>query len=352
LEAVAKQQDLDLTKGDFHAFPSIRGFANICKEIAIVYPWPTRPTITFRSKVKLHGTNAGVRIYADGRVVAQKRTDDISVEDDNAGFAAWVDTMHEYFSFLGLALADKNSFVVLHGEWAGPGVQKKAAVASIPEKAFFVFSMETKDGHVVEPEALQAFLETEEGLPARVHVIPWHSLEVSIDFNDREDAEKLAERMNEAVAQIDKIDPYIKDLYGIEGVGEGLVFYPRGENFLTLRAHNGLSLLFKVKGTSHGEKGAGKAARTSAVPSAGAMEFARTHVHEDRLEQGLQAVCGTELPTMKHIGPFLGWIGRDVEKETIDEREASGLDWKKDCAGPVALAARTWLLAKINAVTL
>lgn len=347
-----KEVDEDLTRGDFTAFPSIRGFANICKEIAIVYPFPNRPTIPFNSKVKLHGTNAGVRIYADGRVVAQKRTDDVTPEDDNAGFAAWVATMRDYFGSLAIALPP-NTYVVIHGEWAGPGVQKKAAVASIPEKSFFVFSIETSEGHIVEPDEILAFMSDDGKLPARVYVLPWFSrLSVTIDFNDREGTEAVAATMNEVVGEIDKVDPYIQEVFGVEGVGEGLVFYPRGPGYEKLRGDRGLSLLFKVKGASHGEKGAGKAARTSAIPSNTATEFAKTHVHEDRLEQGLKAVCGNDLPTMKHIGPFLGWIGRDVEKETVDEREASGLDWRSHCAGPVALIAREWLFKKINAVTL
>lgn len=47
----------------------------------------------FRSKVKLHGTNAGVRII-DGKVFYQKRTGDVTPLADNAGFASFAYTVN------------------------------------------------------------------------------------------------------------------------------------------------------------------------------------------------------------------------------------------------------------------
>src|SRR5690606_37879921 len=90
-----------------------------------------------------------------------------------------------------------------------------------------------------------------------------------------------------------------------------------------------------------------KPARVSAGHSSSALAFAQTHVSEARLVQGLQAVFGESAPVIEKMGPFLGWIGNDVKKETADELEASGLVWK-DVAGPVALIAREWLFKKLD----
>ena len=54
--------------------------------------------ITYRAKIKLHGTNAGIRVTSEGEVVAQKRTQIITSKNDNAGFAGWVEQNTEYFS--------------------------------------------------------------------------------------------------------------------------------------------------------------------------------------------------------------------------------------------------------------
>jgi len=340
-----------------HKFPSILGFVNVWKQIAGMFDFPNRPIVRYRAKVKLHGTNGGVRVYSYGKVVAQKRTDDITPEDDNCGFAKFVEETNDYWSSL-RPLA--NEYVVVHGEWAGPGIQKKVSVSQIPEKTFFVFSIETADGHIVNPESIERWLTNENGIHPRVKVIPWHegSL-IRLDFNDRERGEEIVREINDEVAKIDQSDPYIKSVFGIDGVGEGLVFYPQSveipmtpgrafriEDVSNLRLHS-QSLLFKVKGAAHGEKGAAKPARMKAEASENAKAFTTAHVHEARLEQGLQAVWPDGVATVQKIGPFLGWIGRDVEKETEAEREASGLTWK-EVAGPIALKAREWILRRIS----
>ena len=80
--------------------------------------------LTYRAKVKLHGTNAGVQITPSGEVVAQKRTEIITSEADNAGFAAWVEKNISYFSQL-----KGNSHLTIFGEWCGSGIQKGVAIS-------------------------------------------------------------------------------------------------------------------------------------------------------------------------------------------------------------------------------
>jgi hypothetical protein len=46
--------------------------------------------ISYRSKIKLHGTNAAVQLHEDGRVLAQSRKRVLGDTCDNAGFHAWV----------------------------------------------------------------------------------------------------------------------------------------------------------------------------------------------------------------------------------------------------------------------
>ena len=90
--------------------------------------------ITYRAKVKLHGTNAGVQITPRGEVAAQKRTEIITSEADNAGFAAWVEKNVNYFSQL-----KGDSHITIFGEWCGSGIQRGVAISQLERKVFAVF---------------------------------------------------------------------------------------------------------------------------------------------------------------------------------------------------------------------
>ncbi len=85
-------------------------------------------TVTITEKID--GTNACV-IITDGVIVGvQSRKRLITPEDDNYGFAAWVERNKEDL----LSLGDGYHY----GEWAGLGIQKNPH--TLPEKKFFLFN--------------------------------------------------------------------------------------------------------------------------------------------------------------------------------------------------------------------
>ena len=87
---------------------------------------PFKATIT----EKIDGTNACV-IIIDGEIVGvQSRKRLITVDDDNYGFAGWVERNKEDLLNLGDGY--------LYGEWAGLGIQKNPH--NLPEKQFFLFN--------------------------------------------------------------------------------------------------------------------------------------------------------------------------------------------------------------------
>jgi len=87
---------------------------------------PFKATIT----EKIDGTNACV-IIKEGEIVGvQSRKRLITVEDDNYGFAAWVERNHDDLLKLGEGYH--------YGEWAGLGIQKNPH--GLPEKIFFLFN--------------------------------------------------------------------------------------------------------------------------------------------------------------------------------------------------------------------
>lgn len=322
-------------------FPSIEGFVNVWKQVGRTYDLGERPTIAFQGKVKLHGTNAGVRVHRDGSVISQKRSDDCFV-GDHFGFPAWVQEHKDEWLKLVRQISHTFDKIVVHGEWAGPGIQKSVAVSKLEEKQFFVFAVETELGLYIDPTIIDGFFNNIE-VP-RMHIIPWATERYSIDFSDAQSTEKIVAELNALVNEIDKIDPYMKDHFGIEGVGEGLVFYPCEKQFLEPRDR---TYLFKVKGGSHAKNGAAKPAKMAPSVSGAVIDFAKEHVHEARLEQGKKEIWGDEVPDTSKIGAFLGWLARDIEKECQEEMAASGYNWKS-VSGPCMLRAREWIFNEIK----
>lgn len=89
---------------------------------------------------KIDGTNAQVIITEDGDVFAASRTRMITPEDDNFGFAKWVDGHKSEL----LALGPGRHF----GEWWGQGIQRNY---SLTEKRFSLFNVSRWADDAVRP---------------------------------------------------------------------------------------------------------------------------------------------------------------------------------------------------------
>jgi len=80
---------------------------------------------------KIDGTNAAIGVTEDGIVYAQSRTRIITPENDNYGFAKWVESIADYArSTLGPGLH--------FGEWWGNGIQRNYGQAT---KRFSLFNV-------------------------------------------------------------------------------------------------------------------------------------------------------------------------------------------------------------------
>lgn len=227
---------------DFKGFPDIEGFHNVVK----VAKYHGSPTVEYRGKIKLHGTNAGVRIK-DGEVAAQSRSRIITSADDNAGFAAWVESNKDWSLSLGFEDA------VIFGEWCGPGIMKGTAINKIPNKIFAVFSVHTfgadeEEVVVTNPDLIVGCLAPKDRRPSDVFVIPWIKEEFTAEYDCRHKLQETADAISSLVEKIEDCDPWVKETFGVEGVCEGIVWYPIG--------HGGgrkffSDFIFKSKGGKH-----------------------------------------------------------------------------------------------------
>lgn len=312
-------------------FPSIESFRHVVKfvrERCDHHGWPY-PTFTFHGDVKLHGTNAGVRLESDGQLIAQSRERDIKVGDDNAGFAAFVsrneDIIRKYM--------EEHGFSLIYGEWIGPGIQKGVAINQLPERQFVVFAARVPGDARLRMFTGMFDVFTEGGWKPR----EIRAEEITIDFSQPDAA---VARLEAITAQYENCCPYGKS-FGIEGIGEGLVWKPiglgRGEKWNdpeTLKWSDPETLnrlMFKTKGEKHSNKSAGSKVKV-AVAAERIADFnalVEKLLPAWRLEQGLSWMRENGIEVSKpNTGEYLKWIAKDVLKEESDYIAASGFEDK------------------------
>lgn len=315
-------------------FPSIEGFHNVVKLIG-KYPELAK-NYSYRGKIKLDGANVGVCNGA-----AQSRNQLLSPEDTNFGFYNWVEQKKKYFTSL-----DPN--ITVFGEWCGPGIMKRTALQKIPNKIFVVFAIFTdkvesklEDGNeyhkmVVEPEEIKNILGE---MPNDMYILPWFGDKFHIDFTKRETLPGMVDALNKVVEDVEPCDPWVKEVFGVEGICEGVVYYPLEAQ----DSHEWGNFAFKAKGEKHKVVNTDKPVQLDPTFVNNINEFVDLFVTENRLEQGVQN-AGLE---MKNTGKFLKWFCTDVEKESKAELEKSGMDWKQ-VSKFVQDRAKTWYLNKVK----
>lgn len=335
----------------FAGFPSIEGFVNVVKLVE-AYPHLANKSFTYRGKIKLHGTNAGIRVHK-GEVLVQSRENILTPENDHAGFARWVASKLDYWKSI---CDDSSEELTIFGEWCGPGIMKGTAINQIPNKIFAVFAVmiggvgftedsefpkEDNNSFVTEPDILETILGNR---PSDVFVLPWAKYyPFTIDWSKRETLQPIVDRLNGLISELEPVDPWVKETFGVDGTAEGVVFYPTGpivrkqfENFA-----------FKVKGEKHKVKKTKEAVQIDPEVAASIDEFIAMFVTEPRCEQGLAAIGGST--EMKNVGPFLKWLAADILKESVAELEASELEWDQ-VQKAVQNTGRSWFIAKHNII--
>lgn len=331
-------------------WPSIENFHNI-RKATTKYPHILNGNhrVTYRSKVKLHGSNSAIQFLTND-VVAQSRTRTLE-GCDNAGFAAWVNEHKDRLN----DVACLKGYTIF-GEWSGPGVNKGCAIHQIDNRIFAVFAAIDKTSEhnfaaesddlyfCVEPKDLTGLMRDILDIPG-VYVLPWHTKDTVISWNSStENLKPVVDELNKLVDEVETCDPWVKSVFGKEGVGEGLVYYPVSDE------HEGRdnfsNLGFKIKGEKHKIVKAKAPVTIDPATAASITEFVDMVVTEARLDQGVQEACDGEYSNKK-IGPFIGWMNSDIHKECKAELEVSNLTWKQ-VGKPITNKARSWYIMKME----
>lgn len=331
----------------FVKFPSIESFSTV-RRSALKYDYIDN--IPYRGKVKLHGTNAAVRVSPSGAVVAQSRSKDLNLQDDNYGFAAWVEEYKELWAQLSNASQNQLTTVIF-GEWIGPGIQSGVACSKIPNKVFAVFAIIaiTKDGKdfqfKYDPDYITYTLQPlKETLGGRsLFVLPWETPGIVCETWDNEkELTYFTAKINEEVAKVEACDPWVKSVFDIEGIGEGLVYYPISQDIDCAPYDIYSRYMFKAKGEKHQVTKTKTPVTIDPEKANSIDEFVDKVLTPARLKQAVVESCHG-LFEKQMIGPFLAWINKDVKKETEAELEISGLTWK-EVAPAITNKAKSWYL--------
>lgn len=329
-------QEMAEQSAQMQTWPSIELLYNLRRSLELL---GEAPKITYRAKIKLDGTNGGIQIFTDGKVAVQSRSQIIDPKNDNLGFANWVNQNINFFAQLASA-----KHATIFGEWCGKGIQKRTAVSEIDRKIFAVFAVQFGgvEGQVakleIRPDKIAEFLPKHPD----IFVLPFYGEPIILDFGDRDRLESAVAILNQAVDTVEKVDPWVKETFGIEGIGEGLVWFPESGELAERLSY--AELLFKAKGEKHQVVKTKQPVQIHPEVAQSIEEFVNLFVTPARLEQGVTEVCSGEFDMAK-LGSFLQWFTADVQKESVSELESAQLSWK-DVNKAVMNSAKKWYQEK------
>ena len=304
------------------------------------------PIVNVVGTVKLHGTFAGVSLYK-GELYPESKERRITIEDDNAGFAKFVeerkDILENLLSDIILfhGIGSKN-IVTLMGEWAGKGIVKGTAISK-KEKSFYIFGVKVKppigesfwvDNHVyLYSEVMKSYNDYN-----IYDINQFKKYYIKIDFND---PDLVYNKMKDMVLEVEKECPVGK-YFNISGIGEGIVFCFK---------HKNRTFMFKMKGEKHAGKC--KIKKMKIVDDEKNKKIKEVIIHilpEWRLEQMYQetfdTINGGE-GDIKQTGDFIRSILKDIRKEEQEYLDSKNIS-SKEINSKIADVSRRWFMEKLN----
>jgi hypothetical protein len=312
----------------------------------------TLEPISFVGTVKLHGTHADILIYPDDRIIFQSRNiTSLSVAKDNQGFAATMSNRSEAImrlrdSYLARwkelnpgATIEEGLPVLIAGEWIGDKIQKDVAIAQLSRR--FVIVSVNINGRWQNDDDYQSISLPDYDIHNVLRAGPFHATLYPADI---ERTVSEVERMTEEVAAH---CPFAA-LFGISGLGEGIVWKPVPSQY-----NANPSLWFKSKGGKFKPtffRPPNQAAGTNTLKEKRkvAGTVAAAWCSQQRLEQGWDVLRekGVERD-VRALGDFLKWIQEDILEEEKTYIKKHGVD-EAGLKIEIAKTAKPWYRAKLR----
>ncbi len=226
--------------------------------------------------------------------------------------------------------------MILAGEWIGPGVQKKVALNSLPNKYFVILSISINNKWL--PDEDYADISNE---PVGIYHISrggfYH------EVLDIKDPETWKEKILAHTLDVEKECPFAKS-FGVSGVGEGIVWkaeYPLSED---------PRFWLKTKGPEHRHTHTDKLKKAEMKGNGkeSAKTFAEAAVTEMRLEQAWDYLSEMGIKRDKAgTQEFNKWLFRDVDVEEKKVIEEIGID-KVALKKAIGIIGRNWYFKRLG----
>ena len=317
------------------SYPKITQFRNVVSSInrQITYtgddvngdpmydPSIPKPTIEFKGTVKLHGTNAGICYNEKDGIWVQSRTNIITPQKDNEGFASFVESnesiFKEFFTKIHFDNNITDETISIFGEWAGGKIQKGVGISNIP-KSLFIFGVEISNSNDPDFESYWVDFSNYRSPYNKIYNINDYGVfHINIDFNM---PQLVQNELGDITKRIEEECPVAK-AFGFSGVGEGVVWSTN---------YKGITHKFKVKGEKHSVSKVKKLASVDVEKLESINEFIEYAVTENRFNQAIQITFGSnkEDIDIKKMGDLIRWMVNDISKEEIDTMSENNLEPK------------------------
>ncbi|UXY92414.1 hypothetical protein [Proteus phage RP7] len=313
-------------------FPSIQQFRNAVSQLRRL---DGVSSVEYVGYTKLHGTNATVIVDENFNLYPQSKTRILTVDEDNAGFAQYVQDHANKFEAMAQEILDNHPEaklpIIMCGEFAGSNIQRGIALNGVP-KFFSLFGY----GNVINESIEWLPFDHDIGQynPVIYNISQFGAYYVTIDPTN---PAAVQNELVEITTEIEKECP-AGAYFGISGVGEGVVWRPLDDELVKNK-----DLWFKVKGEKHSSSKVRTLASVDPEVAKSINEFVEYVTTESRLDQGITEIGGADLT---NIGAFLKWLNTDIIKEESDTLAASGLEFK-DVAKAISRKAVAYFKSKV-----
>lgn len=335
------------------SFGSIEQFRNTVKSVKDYCYFNSIgiPKVKAVATEKLHGTNASICFSSSDGLWAQKRNDICTVENDNAGFALFVEKTKESCMDIIKKLAEyhkidfNKNIISVYGEWCGGNIQKNSCASGL-DKRFVIFQYfkvssiepsEDDESYWLETKTTEDYIDNKES--NIFNVMNSKYWEIDIDFNNPAIAQnQLAELVEKEIEPNSPIGCYMGKE---DNIGEGVVV-----QFML----NDILKRYKVKGEKHSSTKVKTLKVIDTKRELEKIEFANYCCKPFRLEQAYQLTFDTlngGKGDIKKTGDFIRNVISDCMKEETDIIIEKNLEWKQ-VNGMISKIARTWLIEQLD----
>jgi len=307
-----------------------------------------KPVITFKGSVKLHGTSAGVMFNDISGLWVQSRSNIITPQSDNAGFAFFVESRKESFINLVNQIKDRYNIdtnkntICVYSEWAGSNIQKGVGITNI-EKSCFIYGVkiapivENEDELKSNPAYWVDHSKLSDNENKIYNILDFKTYEVDIDFNCPELSQN---KIVELTLEVEEECPVAKHFGFPNTIGEGIVF--------THIYEGGVRVFFKSKGLKHSISKVNVIKKVDNEKIDKIIDIAQKVCPSWRLDQMLtetfNLINGGDLDRSK-LGLYIKAVINDIIKEEIDTISDADLEIK-DIAKYVSEIAKSFYFEK------